>query len=143
MLSVSRRVEAARKAFGQREARTAAKLHDPDRAAGPGRRDTARGTWFGSYIGNMVYGGLDGIVTTFAVVSRVAGADLCANVILILGTGNLIADGFSMGTGNYLATKSEREYYDREARRRAWRIEHFAEEQRAELRALYLARGYQ
>jgi VIT1/CCC1 family predicted Fe2+/Mn2+ transporter len=90
----------------------------------------------------MVYGGLDGIITTFAVVSGVAGAQLGANVILILGIGNLLADGFSMGTGDYLSTKSEREYYDREARRQAWEIEQFPEGQRTELLALYMQHGY-
>lgn len=90
----------------------------------------------------MVYGGLDGIVTTFAVVSGVAGADLGANVILILGIGNLLADGFSMAVGDYLSTKSEREYYDHEARRQEWEIDRFPEGQTAELRSLVLQRGY-
>jgi VIT1/CCC1 family predicted Fe2+/Mn2+ transporter len=42
-----------------------------------------------------VYGGLDGIVTTFAVVSGVAGAELGVHVVLIMGLANLFADGFS------------------------------------------------
>lgn len=98
--------------------------------------------WLGSYLGSMVYGGLDGIITTFAVVSGVAGADLDSRVILILGIGNLLADGFSMGTGDYLSTKSEREYYAREARRQAREIEQSPAAQRARLRALYLQHGY-
>ena len=110
MFSVSRRVEAARKAFDRRDTGAAAALHDPARVAESIRRESTGGAWFGTYIGSMVYGGLDGIVTTFAVVSGVAGADLGARVILILGIGNLLADGFSMGTGDYLSTKSEREY---------------------------------
>jgi VIT1/CCC1 family predicted Fe2+/Mn2+ transporter len=142
MLSPSRRLEAARRAFERRDEGTAAALHDPDRVAESLHHDSATGTWFGAYIGSTVYGGLDGIVTTFAVVSGVAGADLGANVILILGIGNLLADGFSMATGDYLSTKSEREYYDREARRQGWEIERFPEGQRAELRALYVAHGY-
>ena len=123
MFSISRRVEAARKAFDRKDVATAAALHDPAHVAAAVQRESGGGTWFGSYIGSMVYGGLDGIVTTFAVVSGVAGADLSARIILILGIGNLIADGFSMGTGNYLSTKSERDYYDREARRQEWEIE--------------------
>ena len=107
------------------------------------RGDTGnRSSWAGTYLGSLVYGGLDGIITTFAVVSGVAGAQLGAQVIVILGIGNLLADGFSMGTGNYLSTKSEREYYDREALRQAWEIEHFPDGQRAELCALYLEHGY-
>lgn len=142
MLSISRRVEAARRAFERGDVKAAAALHHPDRVADSMRRDTAGERWFGSYIGSMVYGGLDGIVTTFAVVSGVAGAELGANIILILGIGNLVADGFSMGTGDYLSTKSEREYYDREARRQAWEIERFPDGQRAELRTHFVQHGY-
>ena len=143
MLSISRRVEAARQAFNRRDVAAGARLHDPalitEQVGEDGRRRTS---WWGAYIGSMVYGALDGIVTTFAVVSGVAGADLGANIILILGTGNLLADGFSMGVGDYLSTKSEREYYDREERRQRWEIESFPEGQRAELRALYLKDGW-
>ena len=59
----------------------------------------------------MVYGGLDGILTTFAVVSGVAGAQLGSNIVLILGVANLLADGFAMAIGAYLSSKSEKEYY--------------------------------
>jgi len=143
MLSISRRVEAARRAFDRRDVEAAAALHDPERIARAVADDMRRATSpIGAYIGSMVYGALDGIITTFAVVSGVAGADLGSNVILILGIGNLVADGFSMGTGDYLSTKAEREYYDREARRQRWEIESFPEGQRAELRALYVKDGY-
>ena len=54
-----------------------------------------------------VYGANDGIVTTFAVVAGVAGAGLDARIVLILGIANLIADGFSMGVGDYLGEKAE------------------------------------
>ena len=59
------------------------------------------------YIKSIVYGGLDGIITTFAIVAGVAGASLGAKIILILGFTNLIADGISMAAGDYLSTKSE------------------------------------
>lgn len=55
-----------------------------------------------------VYGANDGIITTFAVVAGVAGAGLSANIILILGIANMVADGISMGLGDYLGEKSER-----------------------------------
>ena len=64
----------------------------------------------GEYIGDIVYGANDGIITTFAVVAGVAGAALSPSIVIILGIANLIADGFSMATSNYLARKSEREY---------------------------------
>ncbi|MEX2054409.1 MAG: VIT1/CCC1 transporter family protein [Candidatus Colwellbacteria bacterium] len=61
------------------------------------------------YIKDIIFGANDGIVTTFAIVAGSVGAGLSANVILILGFASLLADGFSMGTGNYLGSRSERE----------------------------------
>lgn len=64
-----------------------------------------------------VYGANDGIVTTFAVVSGVAGAGLSARVVLILGIANLIADGLSMGVGDYLGEMSEQRWRERKGGR--------------------------
>lgn len=57
----------------------------------------------------FVYGGMDGAVTTFAVVTGAAGANLSTRVILILGFANVLADGFSMAVGSYLSEKSEQD----------------------------------
>lgn len=62
-----------------------------------------------SYIRDWVYGGIDGAVTTFAVVAGVMGAGLSTTTILVLGVANLIADGFSMAASNFLGTKTEAE----------------------------------
>lgn len=64
---------------------------------------------FEQYLGQLVYGAIDGSVTTFAVVAGAAGAKLSSTVIIILGFANLIADGFSMGASAYLSAKSERD----------------------------------
>ncbi|MEX0287334.1 MAG: VIT1/CCC1 transporter family protein [Paracoccaceae bacterium] len=56
---------------------------------------------------DVVYGGIDGSVTTFAIVSGVAGAGLSPFVIIALGIANVLADGFAMAAGNYSATKAE------------------------------------
>ncbi|HEY6559885.1 MAG TPA: VIT1/CCC1 transporter family protein [Polyangiaceae bacterium] len=62
---------------------------------------------FGHYLRDVVYGALDGVVTTLAVVSGSAGAMLDPRIGLILGLANLAADGVSMGASNYFALKSE------------------------------------
>jgi len=59
------------------------------------------------YLPEFVYGGIDGAVTTFAVVAGAVGASLSAGIILILGFANLLGDGFSMAISNYLSTKSQ------------------------------------
>jgi len=58
------------------------------------------------YLPDFVYGANDGIITTFAVVSGVSGANLASSIILIMGFANLLADGFSMGASNYLSLRS-------------------------------------
>lgn len=62
---------------------------------------------FDSLVRDIVYGGSDGIVTTFAIVAGVSGAELSPVTVLILGFSNVLADGFSMAAGNYLGTKTE------------------------------------
>jgi VIT1/CCC1 family predicted Fe2+/Mn2+ transporter len=57
----------------------------------------------------MVYGALDGVITTLAIIAGSAGAALEPRIGLILGLANLVADGLSMGASNYLALKSELE----------------------------------
>jgi len=59
------------------------------------------------YLKDLVYGANDGIITTFAVVSGVAGAQLEPRIVLILGFANLLADGFSMGASNFLSILSD------------------------------------
>lgn len=59
------------------------------------------------YLRDLVYGANDGIITTFAVVSGVAGASLEPRIVLILGAANLLADGFSMGASNFVSIRSE------------------------------------
>lgn len=64
---------------------------------------------FEKYLGEFVYGGIDGAITTFAVVAGSVGASLSTKVILILGFANLLADGFSMSVWAYLSSKAEQE----------------------------------
>jgi VIT1/CCC1 family predicted Fe2+/Mn2+ transporter len=56
---------------------------------------------------DAVYGGLDGSVTTFAIVAGVAGAGLSPFIIVALGLANVLADGFSMAAANYSGSKAE------------------------------------
>jgi vacuolar iron transporter family protein len=58
------------------------------------------------YIRDLVFGANDGIITTFAVVSGVAGGALPHVAVLVVGAANLAADGVSMGVGNFLAIRA-------------------------------------
>lgn len=138
-MSITKRLDQARKAFDKKDLAASAAAHSPRAIK---RATEPHGGASHQYIGDMVYGGLDGIVTTFAVVSGVAGAGLGSGIILILGLANLLADGLSMAAGAYLSSKSEGEYYDREREREAWEIEHFPDGERAEMIEIYEAKGY-
>lgn len=59
------------------------------------------------YLAEFVYGATDGTVTTFAIISGVMGAGLSPVVVLVLGISNVLADGFSMASSNYLSEKSD------------------------------------
>src|SRR5512137_98487 len=135
-----KRVDQAREASRKGDLSGSAAAHSEGRIAMAAGEE--HGAESHAYIGDMVYGGLDGIVTTFAVVSGVAGAQLGSGVVLILGLANLFADGFSMAVGAYLSSKSEREYYDRERQREAWEVEHFPDGEREELLQVYQSQGY-
>ena len=64
----------------------------------------------GKIIKQLVYGGVDGIITTFSIIAAGIGANLSSSQILILGLANLISDGISMSFGDYISSTSERKY---------------------------------
>lgn len=93
-------------------------------------------------IEEFVYGATDGAVTTFAVVAGVVGAGLSPSIILILGFANLFADGFSMAIGNYLGSKSQKEYIEKERRREEWEIDNLVEQEKQEIKDIYMEKGF-
>lgn len=68
---------------------------------------------FRRHLRDLVFGAVDGTVTTFAVVAGAVGANLGGGVVIILGVANLIADGFSMAVSNYLGTHAEQRQPER------------------------------
>ena len=97
---------------------------------------------FEKYLPEVVYGSIDGIVTTFAVVAGSVGADLTINIILILGMSNLLADGLSMSIGSYLSRKAEQDNYKKHLGIEAWEIENMPDTERQEVIDIYKAKGF-
>jgi vacuolar iron transporter family protein len=96
-----------------------------------------------NYLRDWVYGGIDGAVTTFAVVAGVVGAGLSARTVLILGAANLLADGFSMAASNYSGTKTERDDKDRLRAVEERHIDMVPEGELEEVRQIFQAKGFQ
>jgi VIT1/CCC1 family predicted Fe2+/Mn2+ transporter len=95
-----------------------------------------------NYLRDWIYGGIDGAVTTFAIIAGVAGADLAASVVLILGFANLLADGLAMAASNYSGTKAERDDYKRVLGIEQKHIALVPEGEREEIRQIFSAKGF-
>ncbi len=115
---------------------------DIKRALEEHRASEPHGSALGAYIHDIVYGANDGIVTTFAVVSGVAGADLAPSIVVILGFANVLADGLSMGLGNYLSSKSRQDNYQRVLKEELREIEEIPEIEREEVKEIFEAKGF-
>jgi VIT1/CCC1 family predicted Fe2+/Mn2+ transporter len=94
------------------------------------------------YLSEIVYGGIDGAVTTFAVVAGAEGAGLDSSVVIILGFANLIADGFSMSVGSFLSHQSELHNYEKSRRQEYWEVQYKPEEGVAEIREIFIKKGF-
>ena len=95
-----------------------------------------------NYLRDWIYGGIDGSVTTFAVVSGVAGAQLSPWIILALGFANLFADGFSMAASNFLGTKAEHDDWHRLEAIENRHIDLVPEGEREEVRQIFQLKGF-
>ena len=95
-----------------------------------------------NYLRDWIYGGIDGTVTTFAIVAGVVGAQLSTSVLLLLGFANLLADGFAMAAGNYISTRAEQDDYDRVLSIERRHIALVPEGEREEIRQIFEAKGF-
>lgn len=90
---------------------------------------------------DVVYGAIDGSVTTFAIVAGVAGAGLSPGVIIALGLANVLADGFSMAAGNYSGTKAELDDIRRLRKIEERHIARYPEGERQEVHQILAQKG--
>ncbi|MEI7437226.1 MAG: VIT1/CCC1 transporter family protein [bacterium] len=138
-------------AEAQREEEAHAKvLNDMTGAFSPAQRKLdrllGREKWHvtaGGWIGQAIYGANDGLGAAFGVVSGVAGAtNVKAEFVLIAGVTTAIASALSMGSGAYLATKSEREVYEAEIERERREIAEHPQEELEEMELFYQLKGF-
>ncbi|HEX3470873.1 MAG TPA: VIT1/CCC1 transporter family protein [Silvibacterium sp.] len=94
------------------------------------------------WIGDAIYGVNDGLGAIFGIVSGVSGATQgTSRYVLLAGIAGMIASALSMGSGAYLAAKSEREIYEAEVEREREAIEMNGPEARELLSLYYQVKG--
>ena len=79
----------------------------------------------GGLLKPIIFGGLDGILTSFAIVAGAAGGNLSPEVVLVLGFSNIFADALSMGVGEFLSSKANNEWILSERARESWEMDNF------------------
>ena len=93
------------------------------------------------YIKNIIYGGMDGIITTFSIIAACFGANLHIKYIIAMGVANLFADAFSMGFGDYLSSYFELRYILSEKNKELYELEHNRLYELDEMKTLYQNQG--
>lgn len=94
-----------------------------------------------NYLGDFILGGVDGTVTTFAVISSIAGAGLSSKIALILGISNLLADGFSMAAGAYLKARTDENLFEKAKRKEEAHLDLVPEGEKEEMREIFRRKG--
>jgi VIT1/CCC1 family predicted Fe2+/Mn2+ transporter/rubrerythrin len=95
----------------------------------------------GGWIGQAIYGANDGLGSVFGIVTGVAGATAGGPAVLVAGLAGMLASALSMGSGAYLATKTEREVQEAELRRESRELQIHPEEEEEELSLFYQLKG--
>ncbi|MGQ7847250.1 VIT1/CCC1 transporter family protein [Granulosicoccus sp. 3-233] len=96
-----------------------------------------------NHLRDAIYGGIDGAVTTFAIVAGVEGAGFDRNIIIALGVANVLADGFSMAASNYSGIKADSEQVSRLRAMERQHIKSFPAGERLEIRTILKRKGLQ
>lgn len=95
----------------------------------------------GQFIKSLIYGGLDGIISTFVVICSIEGGSFNPLYALVLGFSNLVGDGISMGVGDYLSSKADMEHQETEYQREKWEFENNPEGEITEMIELLQEKG--
>lgn len=116
--------------------------HRPPPRPGAWSEELAEQPAWRNYVRDLVLGFNDGVVSVYALCAGVAGAAFSTSAVATAGLAGALAGAISMGLGEYVSTKSQREYYDAEARLELKHVRAHPELERAELQQMYLEKGY-
>lgn len=131
-----------RDAFERRDAEASREAHRQERLqkALPDHHERHGGT-ASEYLKSIVFGGMDGIMTIFALAASAAGAGANYQTVLIFGFANQLADAFSMGFGEFISSSAERDNAMSERDREMWEVENCFDAEVQEMIELYIKRG--
>lgn len=125
------RANLARQAFDKLDVEESKRVHEipvaPEKHGGSGSE----------FIKSLIFGGLDGISTIFAIVASSFGATFSTELILLLGVSKLVADAISMGFGDYLSESAKNDYETSEFNREKWELENYPDGEKKEMIDLY------
>jgi len=122
-----RDLDAARRAFdagGEQAAEASRRAHTVN-TGGMNGMAVEHHEQSGGRLKGIVFGGLDGILTSFAIRSGSVGANLGPVAMLALGISNVLADALSMGVGEFLSSRSYNAYVRKEREREAWELQNY------------------
>jgi len=122
-----------------------------DEALAKHLRDEHQQSPFADYFREVIYGGIDGIITTFAVVAGFSGAALSSDtttqlsfmVVLLFGLANLFADGVSMGLGSFLSVRSSQDLYKASRNKEEFEIANNTQMEFSETVTILMHKGYE
>jgi len=129
------KLKKAKKAYENQDSALSMEVHEKKDLAKEKHKKGA------DYLKSIIYGGLDGIMTGFSIVTAAAGATLGIPVIIILGIANLIADGIAMGVGDFISGKAEIDYALAEKKREEWEYENYPKGEIDEMIEIYKEKG--
>jgi len=128
--------DGARKAYDGKDMEASRNYHDTKHDVSQEMHQTE-----GGFLKPLIFGGLDGILTSFAIVAGAAGGNMAIPVVLVLGFSNIFADALAMGVGEFLSSKAENEWILSERRRENWEMENYPEGEIREMIDIYQSRG--
>jgi VIT1/CCC1 family predicted Fe2+/Mn2+ transporter len=134
-----------RPAFQSKDANISRQIHEKRAALFSRQGGTSptpeRHVMGGEALKSAVYGAVDGVLTSFAILSGAAGGNLSPSSVLVLGISALVADAVSMGICDAVSTASFREHVAAERKREEWEFDSFPEGEIEEMVDLYESRG--
>lgn len=131
-------MEAARLAHDDGNVTASIAAHDAK--AGAAKED--HGGAGSEHVKSIVFGGLDGIITTFAIIASVVGADYSIQVVVITGFSKLLGDSLAMGIGDAVSESAEHDHIRGEHAREGWEYDNYRKGEVDEMVEIYKSKGF-